>query len=185
MRLPLFCSLVLFLCAGLPVATRARAQQDAAGQPQAPAPDLPKYLEVTPLLGTGGQPTDAGLKSLREKGYRAVVNLRTAQEKVDLAAEEKLARALGLSYYSVPLVGTAPEESSALEFLRVMDGLKGEKVFVHCATANRVGSVVMIQRVLRDGLTLEKAEEEAARIGLRTDILRTFAREFILRHPKP
>ena len=99
---------------------------------------------------------------------------------MDLTAEEKFARSLGLlsrcPWWITPKGG-------ALEFLRVMDELKGEKVFVHCATANRVGSVVMIQRVLRDGLTLEKAEEEAARIGLRTDVLRSFAREFIQKHP--
>ncbi len=184
MRMSAFCLSGLLFCAGLTAATRTSAPQDAPAKPQepAPAPELPKYLEVTPLLGTGGQPTDAGLKSLRDKGYQAVVNLRTPQEKVDLVAEEKLVRELGLRYYSVPLVGTAPEEQSAFEFMRVMDELKGQKVFVHCAAANRVGSVVMIERVLRDGLTVEKAEQEATRIGLYTEVLRKFARAFVQKH---
>jgi protein tyrosine phosphatase (PTP) superfamily phosphohydrolase (DUF442 family) len=155
-----------------------------AQAPAADSPPIPKYLEVTPLLGTGGQPTDTGLRTLADKGYKAVVNLRTETEKVDLVAEEKLVRELGLKYYSVPLVGTAPDDRSAVEYLRVMDELKGEKVFVHCAAANRVGAVVMIQRVLRDGLTQDEAEEEAARIGLHTDVLRNFAREFIRKNGK-
>lgn len=167
----------LLLCGA--TGTAARFQAPAPG---ATLPDLPQYLEVTPLLGTGGQPADAGLKALAEKGYSAVVNLRTAGEKVDLVAEEKRARELGMKYYSVPVAGSAPEERSAIEFLRVLNELNGEKVFVHCATANRVGSLVMIRRVLHDGLTVESAEAEAARIGLRSDVLLNFAREFIRTH---
>ncbi len=149
---------------------------------QEPKPDLPQYLEVTPLIGTGGQPSDAGFRTLAQRGYQAVVNLRTAAEKVDLIAEEKLVRELGLKYYPVPVTGNAPEESQALEFMRVMDELKAEKVFVHCATANRVGSFMMIKRTLRDGLSAEQAEEEAGRIGLRSDVLRQFARDYVSRN---
>ena len=97
----------LLLCGA--TGTAARFQAPAPG---ATVPDLPQYLEVTPLLGTGGQPADAGLKALAEKGYSAVVNLRTAGEKVDLVAEEKRARELGMKYYSVPVAGSAPEERS-------------------------------------------------------------------------
>jgi protein tyrosine phosphatase (PTP) superfamily phosphohydrolase (DUF442 family) len=179
MKFAAICLFFALICSFVPAAS---AQND----PAAPAPDLPKYLEVTPFLGTGGQPTGAGLKTVAEKGYKAVVNLRTQGEKgVDLAAEEKQVKALGLEYYAVPLVGTAPEDRSAAEFLHVMDELKENKVFVHCASANRVGAVVMIKRVLKDGLTVDKAEEEANRIGLHTDILRNFAKEYIRKQGKP
>jgi len=38
------------------------------------------------------------LRLLAEKGYKAVINLRTANEGVDLAAEEKALTDLGLKY---------------------------------------------------------------------------------------
>jgi protein tyrosine phosphatase (PTP) superfamily phosphohydrolase (DUF442 family) len=150
-----------------------------------PKPDLPNYLEVTPSIATGGQPTDAGLRTLAERGYTSIINLRTNEERVDLAAEEKSARELGLGYFPLPAVGTAPEARQAFEFMNLLQERKDGRVFVHCATANRVGAFMMIYRVLRDGLSPEKAEEEAGRIGLRSDVLRKFARDFIARHPNP
>jgi len=47
---------------------------------------------------------------------------------------------------------------------------------------NRVGGFMLIQRVLQEGMPIEKADEEAARIGLRSEKLRDFAREFIKKY---
>jgi len=185
MRNVSFAALVLIL-AGAPLLAQAPGQiQPPSATGENPKPDLPNYVEVTPSIGTGGQPTDAGLRLLAERGYKSVINLRTSQEKVDLAAEEKNARELGLKYYSVPVVGANPEEKQALEFMKVLEEQQGGKVFVHCATGNRVGAFMMIYRTLRDGLSLEKAEEEARRIGLRSDALLNFARQFIARRTNP
>jgi hypothetical protein len=44
----------------------------------------------------------------------------------------------------------------------------------------------MIRRVLRDGWTIEQAEEEARKVGLReSPHLTEFARAYITRHRKP
>jgi hypothetical protein len=43
----------------------------------------------------------------------------------------------------------------------------------------------MIRRVMRDGWTIEKAEEEAKKVGLvNADHLNQFARDYIARHRK-
>lgn len=143
--------------------------------------DLPNYFEITSRIGTGGQPTAAGFRLLAEKKYLAVINLRTANEGVDLAKEEKALTDLGLVYYNIPVVGKEPRVDQASEFLRLMDDLKQGKVFIHCATANRVGSFMLIYRVLQDGIAQEEAEQEAARIGLHAENLLKFARDFISR----
>jgi protein tyrosine phosphatase (PTP) superfamily phosphohydrolase (DUF442 family) len=155
------------------------AQEAAKEQPA----DLPRYFELTPHIGTGGQPTSPGFRLLAEKGYKAVINLRTSNEGVDLAAEGNLVRDLGLKYYSVPVAGKEPTDEQAVAFLKAMEDLKDDKVFVHCAAANRVGCFMIIQRVLKDGISQEKAEEEARQIGLRSDNLLKFARDFISRQP--
>ncbi len=153
------------------------AMQDAKEK----LPDLPAYLEVTSRIGTGGQPTAAGLRALAETDYQVVINLRTAGEAGELAEEAKTVTALGLRYYSLPVPGKAPQEQQAREFLKLMDTLKLDKVFIHCATANRVGSFMLMYRVLRDGITQKEAEEEARRIGLRSEVLLDFARGIITR----
>jgi len=38
---------------------------------------------------------------------------------------------------------------------------------VHCAAGIRVGAFWMIRRVIRDGWSIEKAQKEAERIGLK------------------
>jgi protein tyrosine phosphatase (PTP) superfamily phosphohydrolase (DUF442 family) len=165
---------ILWLCVG-PLSLRA---QEA---PKDLPVDLPKYFELTQLIGTGGQPTNAGFRLLAEKGYKAVINLRTADEGVDLVAEEKAFTDLGLKYYSIPVMGKEPRDEQAMAFLKLMDSLKDDKVFVHCAAANRVGGFMVIYRVLKDGIPLEKAEEEARQIGLRSENLVQFAHDFISR----
>ena len=144
--------------------------------------DLPRYLEVTPAIGTGGQVTNEGIRQLAEKGYRAVINLRDAGEGVDLETEQKSVEAAGMAYYAVPLSGTAPDPAQAEKFLDLMKSLDRKKVFVHCATANRVGSLMLIKRVVQDGLSLDEAVAEALRIGLKSDTLKQFALDIIARH---
>jgi protein tyrosine phosphatase (PTP) superfamily phosphohydrolase (DUF442 family) len=149
--------------------------------------DLPYYLELTPMIGTGGQPSNAGFRLLADKGYRAVINLRTADEKlnpasedkVNLEAEGKAVTNLGMKYISIPVSGKQPGDEQAAAFLKVMEEFKQDKVFVHCATGNRVGSLVLIKRVLQDGIGQEKGEEEARKAGLRSEVLLKFARDYI------
>ncbi len=175
----MFCVAVVF---NITPCFQARGPVDE--KPPIDSAKVPKYLEVTPKLGTGGQPTEDGLRELANEGYKAVINLRTPGEGVDLAAEEKLVRELGLEYFNIPVLSADPKEDQALEFLNLMDRLNDQKVFVHCAAANRVGGFVMIHRVLKNGVPPEKAEEEANQIGLRSDVLRKFAKDFVEHHKK-
>jgi len=166
-------ALILAVCLSLKAADEKQSIDSAK---------VPRYLEVTSKLGTGGQPSEEGLREIAKNGYKAVINLRTSQEGVDLAAEEKLVRELGLKYFNIPVVSSDPKEEQAVEFLDFVEKLKDQRVFIHCASANRVGCFVMIQRVLKDGVPAGKAEEEANKIGLRSEVLRQFAKDFLEKH---
>ena len=173
-----------------PAAASSPTLSAAAQQPQAPEkpveeqPPLPRYLELTSRVGTGAQPTEAGIRLLAEKGYRSIINIRTSEEMAKLPYEEKLAAELGMKYFNIPVFGREPKESQALAFLQLMDALKDEKVFVHCAAANRAGAFMMIQRALQDGVDPKTAEQEGEKIGMRSENLRLFAREMIEKHKK-
>jgi uncharacterized protein (TIGR01244 family) len=167
-------SIALLLLNGLMLAL---AQENVGKQSE----DLPRYLEVTPSIGTGGQMTDAGIQQLAEKGYSAIINLRAAGEGINLEAEQKLVEATGMEYYAIPISGKDPDPAQAEKFLDRMKSLGGKRVFVHCATANRVGSLMLIKRVLQDGMSVDDATAEAVRIGLRSDSLKQFALDMIAR----
>jgi uncharacterized protein (TIGR01244 family) len=159
------------------------AQAPAGSQEQA-KPALPNYVEVTSLIGAGGQPDLNGIKQMAEKGYKTIINIRTSGEEYDLAGEEKQALQLGLRYYIVPFGGQEPQEAQALAFNSLLSALKGEKVFIHCGSGNRVGSLLMIYFALEGGMAMDKAEQEARKAGLRSPQLLEFAKQIIGRHKK-
>ena len=78
-----------------------------------------------------------------------------------------------------------PKDEQVTEFLKLTDDPANRPMFIHCTAAIRVGAFWMIRRVMRDGFTVEQAEEEARKVGLReSPHLTEFARGYISRHRK-
>jgi uncharacterized protein (TIGR01244 family) len=148
------------------------------------APPIRNFLRVNKEFCTGGQPRNEHLAKLKEEGVRAIINLRPEGE--HRAAEERAeAERLGLRYFNIPVVYGEPKEEQATEFLKLTDDEANRPAFIHCAGAIRVGAFWMIRRVLRDGWTIEEAEKEAEKIGLReAPHLNEFARAYIEKHRK-
>jgi uncharacterized protein (TIGR01244 family) len=142
-------------------------------------PPIRNFLRVDANFCTGGQPRLEHLDQLKADGVRAVINLRTPGEhRAD--EEEARARALGLRYFNIPVVYRDPKDEQVAEFLALTDDPANRPTFIHCTAAIRVGAFWMIRRVLRDGWTVERAEEEARRVGLReAPHLVEFARGYI------
>jgi uncharacterized protein (TIGR01244 family) len=147
-------------------------------------PPIRNFLRVNKEFCTGGQPRTEHLAKLKEEGVRAIINLRPPGE--HRAEEEKAeAERLGLRYFTIPVVFAEPKEEQATEFLKLTDDEANRPAFIHCAGAIRVGAFWMIRRVLRDGWTIEDAEKEAEKIGLReAPHLNEFARAYIEKHRK-
>src|SRR5262249_51099562 len=117
------------------------------------------------------------------EGGRGIVNLREPEEH-NVEEEATLARHLGLRYVNIPVKTAAPKDEQVEAFLKATNDPKVFPLFIHCASGNRVGAFWMIRRVLVDGWTPERAEEEAKRIGLRSPNLLDFARDYIHGHAK-
>lgn len=144
---------------------------------------IKNFLRINEVYCTGGQPTMAELEKLKQEGVRAVINLRRPGE---YNAEEEAAktRQLGLRYINIPVDGSDPKDAQVEEFLKATDDPRNRPAFIHCTTANRVGAFWMIRRVLRDGWPVEKAEDEARKVGMHAPNLREFALDYIRRHKK-
>jgi uncharacterized protein (TIGR01244 family) len=155
-----------------------------APQTGAQAPALRNFLRINDQFCTGGQPTMEGLAQLKAQGVRTIINLRTPGEYA-MAEEEAKARELDLRYFNIPVVYRDPKDEQVDEFLKLTDDPANRPAFIHCTAAIRVGAFWMIRRVLRDGFTLEKAEEEARTVGLvNAPHLVEFARTYIEAHKK-
>ena len=176
-------NLVAVAAAALLAVAPALAFQLAAAALQ-DGPPIRNFLRVNKEFCTGGQPRNEHLAGLKEEGVRAIINLRPPGE--HRAAEEKAeAERLGLRYFNIPVAVGEPKEEQATEFLKVTDDEANRPAFIHCTGAIRVGAFWMIRRVLRDGWTIEEAEKEAEKIGLReAPHLNEFARAYIEKHRK-
>lgn len=144
--------------------------------------DVPRILCLDERVATGGQPTEGAYAKLAANGYRAVLNLRTAQEDVDLAREKQLVEQAGMRYINIPVAGSAPKSEQADEFIKAAKEPANQPMLIHCGSANRVGAFWMIYRVVEQGWPEEKALEEATQIGLRSPDLKTFAQQYIAAH---
>ncbi len=149
---------------------------------QQEVPPIRNFLRVNKEFCTGGQPRLEHLQKLKDEGVKAVINLRQpgehrAQEEADEA------KRVGLRYYNIPVAFAEPKDEQVEEFLKITDDPENRPAFIHCTGAIRVGAFWMIRRVVRDGWTIERAEKEAAEIGLKeSPHLNEFARRFIEKH---
>ncbi len=142
------------------------------------------FLKVSDDFCTGGQPRLEHLARLKDDGVKAVINLRQPSEH-RAAEEEAEAKRLGLRYFNIPVVYGDPKDEQVDEFLKLTDDPENRPAFIHCTLAIRVGAFWMIRRVLRDGWTIEKAEEEAKNVGLvNAPHLNEFARRYLETHRK-
>jgi uncharacterized protein (TIGR01244 family) len=178
-----FC-LVLLIAASLSASSLALGPQQTGRErldqiEQDLRDDVPRVLCLTPNLATGGQPTEKAFIKLAANGFRSVLNLRTAAEGVDLEKERSLVEHSGMRYIHIPVVGNDPRPEQADEFIRAVKEKTNHPMLIHCGSANRVGAFMMIYRVVDQGWTEEKALEEALKIGMRSEDLKKFAKDYI------
>ena len=150
----------------------------------APVPPIRNFLQITPEFCTGGQPRLEHYATLKADGVKTVLNLRRPGE--HRAAEEQAAvETAGMTYINIPVDYQNPTDANVEEFLRVTDDPANRPMFIHCTAAIRVGAFWMIRRVLRDGMAVDAALEEARKVGLvQGPHLVEFAERYIREHKK-
>jgi uncharacterized protein (TIGR01244 family) len=166
----------LSVLAATPISLFAQVQKEQ--------PLIYNFTFVNEQFCTSGQPKLEALEKLKAEGVKSILNLRTPPEH-RAADEEARAKEVGLKYFNIPVVYRDPKEEQVDEFLKITDDPANRPMLIHCTAAIRVGAFWMIRRVLRDGWTIDKAQEEATKIGLReAPHLVEFARGYIEKHRK-
>ena len=148
--------------------------------------DLPGARNVTRVDATiacGGATTPEASTELKKLGFTSIINLRREQEQgVDIPASKAAAEAAGLRYIHIPVDGANPDTKSVETFLAAVTDRANQPAYIHCGSANRVGAMWLIKRVVADGWDVAKATEEAVTIGLTNEALKKFAIDYATAH---
>lgn len=168
-------------------AAGSQAQSTAPPPSQSsPTPQIEgvkNYTKVDPSIGCAGATDPKAMTALAAAGYKAVMSLREATEEGALIDESRAAaEAAGMKYINLPFKGSAPDPKVADEFLKVVADTTNQPLFIHCGTANRVGAMWLIKRMVVDTWTEEKALAEAKSIGLTSAALQKFALDYVAAH---
>lgn len=143
-------------------------------------PGVTNFSRVDATTACGGATEVAALETLKRDGFKTVVNMRLASEPgANIEQSQAAAMALGLHYVHLPFVPAAPNPAVVDAFLATMADPAIQPVYVHCASANRVGAMWLAKRVLQDAYSLEQATAEARAIGLTNPALEQFAVAYI------
>ena len=80
-----------------------------------------------------------------------MVNLAMHNTDNAIPEEGNIDAALGMSYFHIPVPFDQPTAEHVKQFIRLMNALEGEKVFVHCAVNARVSAFMYKYLTLSKG----------------------------------
>ena len=172
-------SFVLALAALAPVGAQRLA---ATGQiTHLPAPvaidTTGRFLAAAVRVGDdifiSGQPTELGLREMKERGVTTVVNLRSPEEMKNAVHfdEPAVISQLGMKYVYLPMRGTPdfPYSPDAVtKFAAAVAGANG-KVLLHCTVAWRASHLWAAYLIHERGIDVETALGNARAINLMDD----------------
>jgi uncharacterized protein (TIGR01244 family) len=142
---------------------------------------IPNAACPLPGVATAGQPSAAAWPQLAKAGYRTVVDLRATEEPRG-HDEPASVRAAGLDYVAIPVSAPTLGDSEFDSFRAVVRAPERRPIFVHCATSNRVGALLLPYFALEEQMPLADATRLAQAAGLRNPELQSIAVDYARRH---
>lgn len=133
-----------------------------------------------PDLVTAGQPRPDDLAAAAAAGVRVVVDLRRPDEARGFE-EAEVCAAHGLAYVSLPTEYSGVPDAHFDTLRELLRDPQRRPALVHCASANRVGGMLIPYFVVEERLTPDDAIELASEIGLRSPALAEAAFSYLER----
>jgi protein tyrosine phosphatase (PTP) superfamily phosphohydrolase (DUF442 family) len=148
----LFVAVLSVGCASRPSALRARSWMTPC---DICIKGVKNFVEVSPALWRGAQPTSGGFCNLKARGVKTIINLRHDHD------DFPLLNGTNLKYLWIPARAWHPEEEDLVKFLKVLKDEKNWPVFVHCAAgSDRTGYSVATYRIVEQNWTADDAIHE-------------------------
>ncbi len=125
--------------------------------------EIEEFGIVEPGFYRGAQPTEVGLRLLKEMGVRTLINFRHEKEVIDW--ERKKSEELGLKYVSLPWrIQWQPSPEVMKKFLQLVEDKKEGPFFMHCRRgAERTGVADALYRHYHQKKSVEEAFELATK----------------------
>ena len=139
------------------------------------------FHQVSDEVYRANQPSPSHLRSYKDRGIKAVLNLRGFTQQSYALFEEDSCKNLGLDLISVPFSGSsAPQPEKLLEIIDLMD--KIPKPFVlHCKSgADRAGLVSAMYLIVQKKLSVTEAKKQLSFKYLHLDFTKTGILDYIL-----
>ena len=127
---------------------------------------VPNASQPLPELLTSGQPGPQHLEALKAAGVAVILDIRDPMEPRPFD-EGELVRKLGMEYVNVSVRQGALDDATMEAVLATLRHHAGHPMVLHCASANRVGGVLIPYLILDQDMSEDDAVEAAMRIGLR------------------
>ena len=157
-----------------------------------PKGGIQNFDRVNRQVYRGAQPDIAGIRYLKKRGIRTVINLRTTAE--EWRGEQRVVEAAGMKYAGLPMAGLLRPENGTMR--KALDILEGRKhgfplpAFVHCEFGcERTGTVIACYRIEHNGAGADESLREADKHAMSKFAIlqRQYVRDFagIQRTPAP
>lgn len=127
-------------------------------------PSVPKAAHPAANIWVGGQLNQAELQQAANSGITTVINLRPAGE-ADWD-EKSFVEQLGMRYVNLPIAGASDVTmANAQKLKQLLDAEQSGKVYLHCASGNRVGALAALM-VSSEGASRQRSIELGKEWGL-------------------
>ena len=142
---------------------------------------VPNANQASPTVTTGGQPSAAHFRALKDAGVEVVLDIRDPMEPRGFD-EPALMDELGFEYKVITVSDAHLTDETLSAITEVMRQSDGRQTLVHCASGNRVGGALIPWLILDQGMTEEEATMAAMRMGLRGAHLLEWGLEYVRRN---
>jgi protein tyrosine phosphatase (PTP) superfamily phosphohydrolase (DUF442 family) len=106
--------------------------------------------QASPSVITGGQPSAAHFRALKDAGVEVVLDIRDPMEPRGFD-EEALMTQLGLEYTNIVVTDAHLTDATLGAVTEIMRKNEGRSTLVHCASGNRVGGALIPWLILNQG----------------------------------
>ena len=148
-------------------------------------PGITNLSRLQTAVACSGAIKAAAAPAIKEMGYISLINLQEAGEAVANGEEEEAAaKAAGLRYFNIPFSVRSPDPAAVDRFIEVITTKGVEPAFIHCFSGGRAATMWFIKRLVVDHWDLDRAEKEAAALGMNNPALEEFAITYAKTHTR-
>ncbi len=114
-------------------------------------------MQLTPDIGTAGQPRRDQFAPIAASGYTTVINLAMPDHADSIADEGSLVTAAGMTYCHIPVPFERPLIDHVRQFFALLQALRGQRLFIHCIMNYRVSAFMYLYLTCCEGYSAEDA----------------------------